>query len=214
MQKITALSAQRRNPQRINVFLDGEFAFGLTRIVAGWLQIGQVLDEKKIAALKDEDEREIAYIRALNFLSFRPRSIAEVERNLRKHQLSEVNISATTERLKENNFVNDQDFARVWVENRNSFRPRGRRALSVELRQKGISDEIIQPVLDEIVDDEALAYQAGIKKANKLANLEWEDFRRKLGAFLARRGFSYSVIGPLLRPLWDEVRPEEDTELS
>ncbi len=212
MSKITAIKVQRKNKERVNIFLDGEFAFGLTRIVAGWLQIGQILDEKKIAELRAEDEREMAYWRALNFLSYRPRSIAEIERNLRKYKVPETIIPATIERLKDNNFVNDQDFAKMWVENRNTFRPRGKRALRLELRQKGIPDENIQPILDDLVDEEALAYQAGIKKAKKLANLEWQDFRRKLGAFLARRGFSYSIISPLLRPLWDEVQPEEDNE--
>ncbi len=213
MPKITAIKIQRKNKERVNIFLDGEFAFGLTRIVAGWLQIGQILDEEKIAELQAEDEREMAYIRALNFLSYRPRSIAEIERNLRKYKVPEEIIPAAIERLKKQNFVNDQEFAKMWVENRNTFRPRGKRALRLELRQKGISDENIQPILDDLVDEESLAYQAGIKKAQKLANLEWQDFRRKLAAFLARRGFSYGIISPLLRPLWDEVQPEEDSEL-
>ncbi len=208
MRKITAIKAQKKNPQRVNIFLDGEFAFGLTRIVAGWLQVGQVLSEEKIAELQAEDSRETAYLRALNFLSYRPRSLAEIRRNLRKHEVPETAIEATLERLRKNGFANDEDFARAWVENRNTFRPRGRRVLRLELRQKGITDEIIQAVLDDLVDDEQLAYQAGKKKARKLAKLEWQVFRRKLGDFLARRGFTYSVIAPLLRQLWDEVQKE------
>ena len=212
MQKITAIKVQRKNKERVNIYLDGEFAFGLTRIVAGWLQVGQLLDEKKIEQLKADDEREMAYIRALNYLSYRPRSIKEIELNLKKYNVPETIIPEVIKRLKSNNFVNDQEFAKLWIENRNTFRPRGKRALQVELRQKGINNEDIQPMLDELVDEESLAYQAGLKKARILANLEWQDFRRKLGAFLARRGFPYSVISPLLRPLWDEVHPEDDTE--
>jgi regulatory protein len=211
MAKITAIKVQRRNKERVNIYLDGEFAFGLTRIVAGWLQIGQVLDEKKIEALKAEDEREQAYLRALNYLSYRPRSIKEVEQNLRKHKVPEVLIPETIERLKKNDFVNDMDFAKLWIENRNRFRPRGKRALRLELRQKGIDNENLQEVLDDLVDEESLAYQAGLKKARQLAKYDWQDFRRKLGAFLARRGFPYSVISPLMRPLWKTVHPEEDT---
>ncbi len=210
MQKITAIKPQRKNSRRVNIFLDGEFAFGLTRIVAGWLQIGQMLSEKKIAELKAEDELELAYLRALNFLSYRPRSKAEIRRNLRKYKVSELLIEPTVERLEQNNFVNDKDFAQIWVENRNSFRPRGRRALSVELRQKGIADDVIQSTLDELVNEEILAYQAGIKKAEKLAKYEWQDFRKKLSGFLARRGFSYAVISPLLPQLWEEVQTEEN----
>ena len=210
MQKITALKAQRKNTRRVSVFLDGEYAFGLTRIVAGWLHIGQILSEERIATLKAEDELERAYLRALNFLSYRPRSKAEIRRNLRKYKVPENLIEPTVERLEQNKFINDKEFAQIWVENRNSFRPRGRRALRVELRQKGIADEVIQSSLDELVDEEILAYQAGIKKAKKLAKYEWQDFRKKLSGFLARRGFSYGVISPLLPQLWEEVRSEEN----
>ena len=192
--------------------MDGEFAFGLTRMVAGWLQVGQILGEEKIAALKADDELEMAYLRAINFLSYRPRSSAEIRRNLRKYEVPELCIEPTVERLAENGFVNDKDFAQTWVENRNTFRPRGARALRAELRQKGISDEVIQSTLDEMVDEEKLVYLAGIKKARKLLRheIEWQDFRKKLAAFLARRGFSYGVISPILSQLWEEVQAEKN----
>ena len=83
--KITALQAQKRNPQRVNVYLDGEFAFGLSRITAAWLQIGQVLSEEKIVELQAADEIEVAYQKALHYLSFRTRSEDEVRKNLRKN---------------------------------------------------------------------------------------------------------------------------------
>lgn len=212
MPTITAIKAQRKNAQRVSIFLDGEFAFGLTRIVAGWLQVGQILDEEKIARLKAEDELEMAYLRAVNFLSYRPRSTAEVRQNLRKYKVPALLIEPTIERLVEKNFLNDLEFAKFWVENRNAFRPRGGRALKIELRQKGISDEIIEEVLEALVDEESLAYQAGLKRAKKLARYDWQDFRKKLGAFLARRGFSYAVISPLLPRLWDEVKGETESE--
>mgnify|MGYP000952684904 FL=1 len=67
---ITALTAQKKNPQRINVFLDGEFAFGLQRIVAAWLIVGQTLSEEKINQLRSDDQSEIAYQKAINLLSY------------------------------------------------------------------------------------------------------------------------------------------------
>ena len=212
MKKITAIKAQRRNTERVSLFLDGEFAFGLARVLAGFLQVGQVLDEEKIARLQADDELESAYLRAINFLSYRPRSSAEIRRNLRKYEVPELCIEPTVDRLAKNGFVNDQDFAQTWVENRNSFRPRGARALRSELRQKGISDEVIQSTLDEMVDEEKLVYLAGIKKARQLNNrsLEWQSFRKKLADFLARRGFSYGVISPILSQLWEEVQEEEN----
>ena len=211
MKKITAIKAQRRNIERVSIFLDGEFAFGLTRVLAGFLQIGQILSEEDIAALEADDALESAYLRAINFLSYRPRSSAEIRKNLRKYEVPELCIEPTIERLAKSRLLNDVDFAQTWVENRNTFRPRGARVLRAELRQKGIADEVIQFTLDEMVDEEKLVYLAGIKKARKLAksHIEWQDFRKKLAAFLARRGFSYDVISPILSRLWNEIQEEE-----
>ncbi len=212
MQKITAIVVQKKNPKRVNIYLDGEFAFGLARITAAWLQTGQTLDEEKIANLQTEDSREKALQQALLFLSYRVRSENEISQNLRKHEYTEPVIEETLERLRRDGFANDNEFARAWVENRNTFRPRGRRALTMELRQKGIDDSTIESVLED-VDDEALAYEAGLKKAGKLKVQEWSEFRKKVSEFLVRRGFSYSVIAPIVSRLWSEIRTEGEEQI-
>jgi regulatory protein len=228
MKKITAIQAQKRNPKRVNIYLDGEFAFGLTRIVAAWLQVGQTLDEEKIAKLQSEEARERAMQQAMLFLSYRARSEKEIRQNLSKHEIPDAVIEDTLERLRRNGFANDKKFAGAWVENRNTFRPRGRRALAVELRQKGIADSIIESVLEDL-DEEALAFEAGQKKARKLKaaalpvghrdgvsvskGQEWSDFRKKMSAFLARRGFSYSVIAPIVSRLWNETHADGEAHI-
>ncbi len=210
MPKITALQPQKRDPQRVNIHLDGEYTFGLARIVAAWLKVGQELSEEKIASLQAEDARERAYQQALLFLSYRARSESEIRQNLRKHEIPDDVIEQTLERLRENQLADDNKFARAWVENRNTFRPRSRRALSVELRQKGLSDEATQSALAGL-DEEALAYEAGLKKARRLQVLEWNEFRKKLSEFLARRGFPYSVIAPTVSRIWNETHAEQNT---
>ncbi len=216
--KITALKLQKRNAQRVNVYLDGEFAFGLSRIVAAWLQVGQELTEEAIADLLAQDAREVAYQRALNYLSYRDRSLDEIRQNLKKHKVPDDIIAETLRRLQENGFADDVRFAQAWVENRNTFRPRGRRALAVELQRKGVQPEIIAQVLETNLPDEDLAWQAARKRARRYAELPWPDFRRKLTAFLARRGFDYHIAAPVVRRLWDDLHPsgtdtEEDMDL-
>ena len=174
VQLITAIEPQQKNPQRVNVYLDGEFAFGLATVVAAWLKAGQELDEDRIASLKTQDEREITFQKALHFLSYRPRSSAEVRQNLSKRGTSESLIEETLRRLQSSGLVNDEDFARAWVENRNTFRPRGKPALRMELRRKGLSDE--------------------------------PEFRQKLSGFLARRGFSYTTLAPVVSEVWKETQ--------
>jgi regulatory protein len=210
MSKITAIEPQQKNSQRVNVYLDGEFAFGLARITAGWLKVGQELSEEKIAALQAEDANEMAYLKALHFLSYRPRSSAEVRQNLTKRGTPEALVEEIVNRLQHAGLVNDQEFARAWVENRNTFQPRSKSALRMELRRKGLSDEVVQPVLDEQADEEALAFEAARKYTRRLAGLEWPVFRRKLSGFLARRGFSYITLSPVVSKVWKETQMADD----
>jgi regulatory protein len=208
MKKITALVVQKRNPNRVNVHLDGEYAFGLARIVAVWLRVGQELDEEKLKRLQVEDARERAVQQALLFLSYRARSESEIRQNLRKHEMPEEVIEETIARLRQDGLANDGQFAQAWVENRSTFRPRSRRMLAMELRQKGLDDEAVSSALED-VDDEPLAYEAAKKRAPRLKSLEWVDFRKKLSEFLARRGFSYSVIAPVVTRIWNELQKDE-----
>jgi regulatory protein len=214
VQQITAIEPQQKNPQRLNIYLDGEFAFGLAAIVAAWLKVGQDLDEEKIANLKTADEREVTYQKALHFLSYRPRSSAEVRQNLVKRGISGSLIDEIVNRLQAAGLVNDEVFARTWVENRNSFRPRGKSALRLELRRKGLSDEIVQSVLDMQVNEETLAFDAARKYARRLAGLEWQEFRQKLGGFLARRGFSYTTLAPVVSEVWKESQTADAGSIS
>jgi regulatory protein len=192
----------------VNVYLDGEFAFGLARIVAAWLRVGQELDEKKIEQLQAEDACERALQQAILFLSYRARSESEIRQNLRKHEIPEPVIDQTLDRLRQDGFANDNQFAKAWVENRSTFRPRSRRMLAMELRQKGLGDESVKTAL-ESVDDESLAYEAAQKRAARYKDLEWNEFRKKLSDFLARRGFSYSVTSTVVTRIWNEMHARE-----
>jgi len=127
--KITALRFQKRNKDRVNVYIDGQFAFGLAAIEAARLQVGQTLSDDDVARLRVRDEVERAYERALNFLSYRPRSEAEVRRNLYKKDVEDEVVEVVVERLTRAGLVDDREFARYWVENRLQFNPRGARAL-------------------------------------------------------------------------------------
>ena len=211
--QVTALKVQKRNPNRVNVYLDGDFAFGLSRIVAGWLQVGQVLDDQKIEELKSKDTGEVAYQKALQFIGHRPRSEAEVIKRLEKHGFENDVIESVMVRLRSQNLVGDLDFARLWVDNRSTFRPRGRRALTVELKQKGVSEQDIHKALEGMQDEETLAYRVALKQANRLRGLEWFVFRRKLGERLARRGFGYDAIRPVVERIWSELQDENGSDV-
>lgn len=207
---ITGLEVQKRNHQRLSVYLDGDYAFGVSRFVGAWLHVGQELSEEKIAELIAEDTYETAYQKAIKFISYRMRTISEVDKHLRKKGIDAQVIEQVIDRLEENGLLNDKNFAQMWIENRTEFRPRSQRLLAVELRKKGIGSEIIENVMESTLPEDELAYLAAQKRIRRYENLERMDFQKKLGSFLARRGFSYATIKPVVNRIWSENHQDDD----
>lgn len=204
---VTALKVQKRNPNRVNVYLDGDFAFGLARIVAAWLVVGQVLEEGKITALRDQDTVEVAYQKAIQLLSYRERSEDEIARRLEKTGFDASVVGAVLMRLREAGLVQDEHYARRWVESRSLSHPRGRRALAIELRRKGIAKDSIEQALEGVAPEEELAYAAASKQARRLSDLSLDVFRARLAGFLTRRGFGYEVSKQVVQQMWQELHP-------
>ena len=207
MLTVTKLEPQKKNPQRLNVYLNGEFAFGISRSVASLLQEGNELSQEEISDLQTKEKIQQAYQRALNFLSYRARSEKEIQLNLQKHQVLETIIQLVLERLRDASLVNDREFAQQWIENRVRFHPRSKRALSSELYQKGISNQIIEETLLDI-DEEVLARSLAQKKVSKLRTLDKSTFQKKMYGFLSRRGFHYGISKEVISQLWDELEKE------
>jgi len=210
--EITAIKAQKRNQQRVSIYLNGEFAFGLSRFVAAWLEPGRKLTDAEIEKLQQDDTYEVAFQKALQFINYRPRSVEETRRRLLKKGFSDEVVSTTLEKLLANHWLDDLNFSRQWIENRNAFRPRSDRLLAHELRLKGVADNVIAQALDKFGGDEnELAYQAGIKKAKKCRYETKFDFLKKVGDYLGRRGFHYGIIKPAVERLWKEFAlPEQE----
>lgn len=206
MKTITAIEAQKRGKDRVNVFLDGTFAFslGMEVVEKRGLKPGQMLTDSQLEELGRADLFQKGLNAALRLLSYRPRSEAEMRLRLRRRFDEEI-----TDRvllwLKERNMVDDVAFARFWRENRDSHSPRGRRLLQLELRQKGVDPQLVAEVMEGI-DEEDSAYRAASRKVRLWAREDHDTFSRKLGAFLRRRGFDYEVIRHTVERLWWESR--------
>lgn len=205
---ITALKYQKRNRDRVSVYVDGRFAFGLPAILAASLKPGQMLTDADLESLRQEGVIEAAYNRALNYLSYRPRSRAEMVAYLQRRGAPDGQVSTVVERLEAAGLVDDEAFAGFWVENRERHRPRGPIALRYELRKKGISNEIIEAALDPL-DVTDSAYRATERKARQLSNLERPEFSRKLVDYLARRGFGYGIAREVVERRWAELAEDE-----
>lgn len=205
MPTITKLERQVKHKERVNVYLDGEFAFGLNELDAVLLRKGQILSEEEVARLRDQDAVVRAYEQAVRYLSYRPRSTQEVEHYLKGKEIPAETMERVVTRLETAGYLDDRAFALFWIENRTQFQPRGPHALRYELRQKGIAPALIEELLREAVDVDEAAYKASSTHGRRLRGLTPQEYRQKLGAFLQRRGFSYATASPIIRRLIDEL---------
>lgn len=151
--------------------------------------------------LKKTDEYDKAYIRAVHYLKFRPRSRMEIKRYLTEKKFLPDIISKTINKLEAKGYINDSEFARLWVENRLRFRPKGIFALTCELKNKGVTESIIDSTTKGI-NEKKSAWKAVYSKLNKWHSLEKTDFKKKIYAFLNRRGFAYSVCKDISDEAW------------
>lgn len=205
--EITALEVQQRNKERVNLYLDGAYAFSITALEATRLKVGQRLSEAEVAQLKAQAEVDRAYERTLRFLTYRPRSEAEVLKYLASKGVEERVQAEILAKLRRLNLVDDEAFARFWVESREQSHPLGRMALRSELRLKGVRDATIEKAL-RALNEEDSAYRAARKQARRYADLNDKQTQEKLGAFLIRRGFPYSVARATVRRLVEEWAAE------
>jgi regulatory protein len=209
---ITALVAQKKNKDRVNVHLDGEFAFGLAAIEALKLKRGQVLSDADVERLRGADETEKAHEKALRFLANRPRSAWEVRQNLIKAGFEGDTIDRVVARLTAVALIDDAAFVRYWLDNRAQFNPRGQAVLRQELRRKGVDRAVIDDALRVAAadqSDERAALQTALARADRFRRLPPAEFAQKLSAYLLRRGFNYEAVREAVAAAWRAVQDDE-----
>ncbi len=208
---ITRLVYQKRNKNRVSIFLDDAYAFSLPDVLASALQIGQHLDDDEIARLRAQDDRQRAMDKALRLIARRPRSQHEIDQALKQADYAADIRKQVIARLIEMAYLDDREFARWWVSNRSQFNPRSIRALQQELYQKGVSAAIIAETLAQL-DDEPLAIAAGQQRSHRWRHLARADFDKKMLGFLQRRGFSYPTARFATDHLREQLQQEDESE--
>jgi regulatory protein len=136
--------------------------------------------------------------RALRFLSFRPRSEKEIRDYFKIKHVDSLVSQKVIDKLKESKFLNDLEFARWWVEQRTLITPRAWRIIKIELKQKGISSEIIEELNinseSEEENDLTMAIKLAQKRLPRYKNLSRQEIYQKMGRFLISKGFDYDTI--------------------
>lgn len=196
MSIITSIK-QQKNKNRVNVYLDDKFGFGidLDNFVLLHLKVDQELTEEEIAEVVKKAEFQKTYDKLLRFVMVRPRSEKEVTDYFRRKKVHESMHEKLLEKLKHLELLGDEKFAKWWIDQRANFKPKPKRVLIQELRIKGINKEIIDKVLgEEVVDEEKMVRELIEKRAYKWKGLEPRIARQKMSQYLARKGFSWDVI--------------------
>jgi regulatory protein len=202
---ISKVAPTQRDPERVSIYIDGTFALALPAIeaVQRGLQPGKVLDDEAVQQLQELAEVDKATNAALQFVAYRPRAEREVRDRLRRRDFSPTAIDAAIDKLRGWRYLDDRAFAELWVENRAEHHPRGRRALQAELRAKGIDREIAGEVIEGADINEAdAALELARKRLGSLTSLDEPTQKRRLTAFLSRKGYGWDVIKPVLTQLY------------
>jgi len=214
MGKITEIKSGNRSSKRVNIFIDGRFALALDSdlVIKERLMVNAELEPDRIENLVKTDEIQRGFNSAVRYIGYRPRSEAELRNKLERRGFSADITDKVVSRLKEQGLVDDITFARFWTENRESFRPRSQSLTAFELKQKGITNEIIKQSVSAI-DDEDSAYNVALTKTRRLESIDYSDFRKRISGYLQRRGFSYEIIRRTIEKIWQERGKQNSPDL-
>lgn len=190
--EITDIEVQKKDKNRVSIFLDDRYAFGLDIMTAATLSRGERLTRERIEELKEKDALSRAWKYSLRFLGARARSIKEMRIYLKGKEFSGVIIDKVVEKLLDAGYLNDGEFAGLWVDSRRRFNPRGCWLLRQELKQKGVCESDIENALDDYDEGEA-AWSAVVRKLPVWKALDSEKLKKKVFAFLSSRGFSWDT---------------------
>lgn len=207
--KITSVTQAVRNPDRVNISVDGKYRFSLDiyQLSALGLKVGKEYSEEELVELETESQFGKLYARALEYCLMRPHSAKEVRdylwrktldsktRNRKTGEIntregvSKDNADRVFNRLVERGYINDESFARYWIENRNQTKGTSLRKLQNELRAKGVESSIIESVTRESSrnDEDELGKMIAKKRTR------YPD-EQKLVQYLMRQGFRYDDI--------------------
>lgn len=205
MVTITAIETQRSRGRKVKVVLDTGTSLSLspTVVIEAAIHRGQMLSEQDIRRLQDSDRIDRALECALRIVALRPRSEREIGDRLARRGFGPDIVEHVVATLRKRGLADDVAFARFWLDARDRLRPRSRRLMELELKQKGIDADTIAEALAGL-DDAQAAYRAAQKRIRSLSGLGYGDFRRRLGSHLQRRGFSHAVIARTIDRVWHE----------
>ncbi|WNR46718.1 regulatory protein RecX [Paenibacillus roseipurpureus] len=215
LQIITKVEKQKQGRHRYNIFLNEAYAFSVHEdiLVKHRLHKGETLLLHSIEAILLDEERNLAYVKALFMVGRRPHAISEVKRKLKEKGFEAPIIDWTCKKLIANKYVNDEEFAKMWTDNRVLTQRKGRNLIRQELQYKGIDPNVVKSTMADINPEDE--YEGALKIARtkwKQSSGETMDKKRKTAAFLMRRGYTGAIVSKVFAVIMSELG-DEDSDL-
>jgi Uncharacterized protein conserved in bacteria len=209
MKRITSIEQQKKNPHRFSIYVDDVYFLGIDEDVllkySDKLAKGMEVDEEYLSKIVKAEEQNKATNCAINQLSFRSRSINEIKNKLKEKGYDDELIENSIEFLSKYGYLNDYEFAKALVKDKQAFKKAGKKLLQQELYKKGIDKALAEQVISESVDDQA-EYERAMEIAEKKfrtfgSNEDKNSKYRKLSSLLMRKGYSYDIISNVIKEL-------------
>lgn len=211
--KITKIEAQKRRKNRVNIYINNDFALGINKevMLKYNLKVDMEVNDDFIENILMAEEENKALDYALNLLTYRQRSEKEIYDSLKRKGYIDEHIENVISSCKDKNYINDKIFAKSFINDKINLNKHGPERIKHELRLKGVSKEIINEVLDYDRNDQyRFAKEVADKKMYSYRNDDKNAVYRKMSGFLQRRGFSYDIISKVVREILTEIDREED----
>jgi regulatory protein len=190
MSKITRIEEQKKKKSRVNIYIDGEFSFGLYKdtVVKYHLYEGREVTAEEISSIREFEKLNDAKEKVRNYISYRERSKKEIKNFLASKDIQEELAKKVLDDFEKTELVDDNRFAWSWIKNRNKFNPKGNFALKMELKGKGVDETEIENLLQSVDEKENArkALEKAIKKYGKKSSS-----KKKILEYMLRRGFEF-----------------------
>lgn len=205
MNKITNIEEQKRNKERVNIYVDNDYAFSLSKevLLKEKIKVNDIIDMEKMKKISKEDNFMKCKNSALRIIERTIKTEKEIREKLISKEYDEESINRSIDFLKEYNFLNDENYARMYV--RDKSKGQGKNKIKYSLIRKGLDEEIILEELSKIDEDEEenTAYEMALKKYNIIKKRESDSYKlsQKLYRFLISKGYGYDVASKVIKKI-------------
>lgn len=200
---ITKIEAQKRNKERVNIYIDEDYAFSLSSelVYKEGLSTKMQVDNEILSNLAQEEGFLKCKDSALRTIERTYKTEKEIRDKLFLKEFDINSIERTIEFLKEYNLLNDEDYVRMYVKDK--IKNQGQNKIKYALIQKGISKELIKKEISKFNDDsqKEVAYDLAVKKYNLLTKREDDKYKlsQKIYRFLTAKGYDYSIVAEVVK---------------